>query len=306
LERQKQGKIGGISIRGWRKKCENDSKFDTYKCGERIAPGSAMANWFLVATALLTAPGPLHAADLTAIERKIAKEPAYAGKPKYCLLVFGPEAKTRIWLALDGDKLYVDRNGNGDLTDDGPALAAKVDGDSEEATRTFKLTELREGSLTHRDLSLYVTSLQPLAERDKPAKALLTRDPAARGYILNVDVEMPGRRGNGLGGRVEQTASLRDLAGFLQFASSPREAPVIHFGGPWSITLYSADDLTVGREDDLVLSVGIPGIGPGTTAFVAYEKLVPTTAFPTAEITFPPKAAGEPPIKQLFELKERC
>jgi hypothetical protein len=29
-------------------------------------------------------------ADLTKIDRTIAKEPAYKSKPKYCLLVFGP------------------------------------------------------------------------------------------------------------------------------------------------------------------------------------------------------------------------
>src|SRR5262245_65651509 len=49
------------------------------------------------------------ATDLTKIDRTIAKEPAYKSKPKYCLLVFGPEAKMRVWLVLDGDVLYVDR-----------------------------------------------------------------------------------------------------------------------------------------------------------------------------------------------------
>src|SRR5262245_46854775 len=59
-------------------------------------------------------------ADLTKIERTIAKEPVYQTKtPKYCLLVFGPEAKMRVWLVLDGKDLYVDRNGDGDLTGSG-------------------------------------------------------------------------------------------------------------------------------------------------------------------------------------------
>src|SRR5436309_386901 len=62
------------------------------------------------------------AADLTKIDRTIVKEPTYKSKPKYCLLVFGPQAKTRIWLVLDGNILYVDRNGNGDLTEKGEAL----------------------------------------------------------------------------------------------------------------------------------------------------------------------------------------
>src|SRR5262249_25537794 len=62
---------------------------------------------------------PATAADLSKIDRTIAKEPKYQSKPKYCLLVFGPEAKTNVWLVLDGDVLYVDRNGNGDLTEEG-------------------------------------------------------------------------------------------------------------------------------------------------------------------------------------------
>jgi hypothetical protein len=65
------------------------------------------------------------AADLSKIDRTLAKEPVYKNKPKYCLLVFGPEAKTRVWLVLDGDTLYVDRNGNGDLTEDGERVEAR-------------------------------------------------------------------------------------------------------------------------------------------------------------------------------------
>src|SRR5213082_1262207 len=68
---------------------------------------------------------PVEAFDLSKVERKLLKEPAYKHKPKYCLLVFGPEAKTRIWLVLDGDTLYVDRNGDGDLTEKGESIQAQ-------------------------------------------------------------------------------------------------------------------------------------------------------------------------------------
>src|SRR5262245_25190662 len=65
-------------------------------------------------------------ADLTKIDRTIAKEPAYQSKsPSYGLLVFGPEAKSRAWVVLDGDVLYVDRNCNGDLTEEGKRLVIK-------------------------------------------------------------------------------------------------------------------------------------------------------------------------------------
>ena len=61
-------------------------------------------------------PLPAAAVDWDKIDRTIAKQPVYQSKaPQYCLLVFGAEAKTRVWLVLDGEVLYVDRNGNGDL-----------------------------------------------------------------------------------------------------------------------------------------------------------------------------------------------
>src|SRR2546423_845878 len=90
----------------------------------------------LVALAVGIAVAP--AADLTKIDRSLKKEPAYQSKsPKYGLLVFGPKAETRIWLVLDvGDELaggdgsktflYVDRNGDGDLTGPGEKVACTV------------------------------------------------------------------------------------------------------------------------------------------------------------------------------------
>src|SRR5712692_5878487 len=67
--------------------------------------------------ALVCAAPTAWGVDLAKIERTIAKEPVYQTKtPQYCLLVLGPEAKTHMWLVLDGKVLYVDRNGDGDLT----------------------------------------------------------------------------------------------------------------------------------------------------------------------------------------------
>ena len=65
---------------------------------------------------------PASAADPSEIDRTIAKEPKYQSKPKYCLLVFGPEARTKVWLVMEGLSLYVDRNANGDLTEPGERL----------------------------------------------------------------------------------------------------------------------------------------------------------------------------------------
>jgi hypothetical protein len=77
--------------------------------------------WSALAWVALTAL-PTAAADLSSIERSVSKEPRYAGTPQYLLLAFGEEARTRVWVVLDGDRLFVDRNRNGDLTDDGAPL----------------------------------------------------------------------------------------------------------------------------------------------------------------------------------------
>src|ERR1700732_1954245 len=97
---------------------------------------------------LLFCAGPGMAADLSKIDRTIAKEPKYQSKPKYCLLVFGPEAKTRVWLVLDGDVLYVDRNGNGDLTEAGERVTA----DKEGVFQIGRITET--GTTTSHDAEL--------------------------------------------------------------------------------------------------------------------------------------------------------
>src|SRR5262245_3164860 len=98
----------------------------------------------VTAAALLLscAAGAAEAADLKKVDRQIKKEPAYQSKaPLYALLVFGPEAKDRAWLVRDGDVLYVDRNGDGDLTAPGNKVPAKKDQPHDEDV-TFEAGEL--------------------------------------------------------------------------------------------------------------------------------------------------------------------
>lgn len=175
------------------------------------------------------------AADLAQIERKIAKEPAYHSKPKYCLLVLGPEAKKRVWLVQDGGALYVDRNGNGDLTEpDEKVMAEKrKDRDADDRNYTFAAGELREGGKRHLNLSALVSDLNRVTPG---AEAVLERDPKARDYRIGLEVEKPGRQGLGEGGRLVQGAG-SDTNGLLQFADRPQDAPILHFGGPWTMGL---------------------------------------------------------------------
>jgi hypothetical protein len=103
-----------------------------------------------------------------------------------------------------------------------------------------------------------------------------------------------------------QLAGPTDTRGVLQFADKAADAPVLHFRGPWQITLYSRPHLRIGRDTEMILAVGSPGLGNGTTTFVGYDDLIPDGANPKAEVTFPGGKPGDPPIRELYELKQRC
>ncbi len=252
---------------------------------------------------LMAVSSPCFAVDLTKIERSIRKETAYQDKPKYCLLVFGPEATTRVWLVLDGKRLFVDRNGNGDLTDDGEPVAAAESARIMEE-EAYEVGEIRDGTRTHKNLTLRSRKLESYYDADGSIRKWVAATPGARGLFLRAEIEMPGWKGNGVGGRIEQYVFFRDAHGFLTFADQPRNAPILHFGGPWQIV--NAPRLIAGRETELIVNVGTLGLGAGTFARIAYEGVIPEQVYPRVEITFPAKNPGEPPLKRHFELKGRC
>jgi len=235
------------------------------------------------------------------------KEPRYqTATPEYCLLVFGPEATTRVWVVRDGDTLYVDRNGNGDLTEPGERVAADVKSSTPgENVYTFHAGEVRVGKHVHKDLCVSMVKLSDFADVDEAVKAHVSKNPQARGYMVAMEMEIAGLEGKGEGGRVIQQAVFADYNGLLQFAAAPRDAPVIHLGGPLQISLAHPQRLQIGRSVDVVLSVGTPGVGPGTMAFVFYDGVIPLTAYPKVEVTYPGKQ-GESPLKELYELRARC
>jgi len=128
---------------------------------------------------------PLSAADLTKVSRTIDKEPVYKSKsPKYCLVVLGKEAKTKLWLVLDGDALYVDRNCNGDLTEPGERIARRVDDRIADENLQFKCSEIQDGDLRHLELEVGATKLSA-ASSDEQVKQYVAKEPAAIGYRLS-------------------------------------------------------------------------------------------------------------------------
>jgi hypothetical protein len=261
----------------------------------------------------LAAPAP--AADPPPVDRSPpSKEPAYKTKaPRYGLLAFGPAARDRVWLVLDGDTLYVDRNGNGDLTEPGEKVAANQEPgrDPEEDGYGFDAGEVTVGGRTHKGLLVSFLRLKRYdgseLGRRPDAKAALAKDPKAMAAVVTIDAEVAGMKGGGIGGRVSFMAGPVDLTGVFKFAVRPADAPVVVAGGPLEVTFYG--DLPaprVGRECEFVLVVGTPGVGPGTFAMVRYEDTIPEDAKPVAEVTYQPAKPGDPPVKEKYEVKGRC
>lgn len=212
----------------------------------------------LLSLALLAAASlPASGADLSKLPRTIARAPAWQSKsPRYCLLVFGPTAATRIWLAADGDRLFVDRNGNGDLTEAGEVVTAAKD---DSGFLTFDVGELREADGKTRHTKLRVT--------------LFGKDTGSGTVAVQA------------ADRGEQIAG-NDLAGALTFADKPAAAPVIHFNGPLRMALTSATPLQRSAKPvRLNAVVGTPGLGEGTFAAVSADD-VPEGVHPRAEIEF--------------------
>lgn len=252
---------------------------------------------------------PLQAQEKKNVEPLHLKEPTYQTKtPRYGQLVFGPEAKTTVWLVHDGDCLYVDRNGNGDLTEPGEMIrATKTEyTDPKEGTYLFDVGDLKEGSLTHKSVQVYVSKVNHLVNSMSSVKTYVEKYADSLGYNVFMDVEMPGKNGTGIGGRINQRSAMVDAQGVLRFADAPRHAPQLHFRGPWQIALEAGQTMTVGREIDMVLVLETPGKGPGAGVQTAYDKLIPANIHPQVEITYPPEKHGSSPLHELYELKERC
>jgi hypothetical protein len=231
----------------------------------------------------------LCAADLSRLRQPEPKVPAsIAHSAKYCLLAFGPEARTRVWLAWDGSALYADRTGDGDLTRPGACITGKKwnEQDSDpDNWLVFDLGDVRDGDRLHRDVSVQIAGLKRF-DTTEGASAILTRDAKARAFQIVASVQIAGFHGARSDGQLTQVAGFSDPTGILQFAARPEDSPVIHFGGPWVIALAQKPTLRINRPIDVYLALTTPGLGPGTEVLTGYEGVVPKQLHPKAEFTF--------------------
>jgi hypothetical protein len=236
-----------------------------------------------VFAALVASGAAACAADLSKIDRTIAKEPAYRSpKPTYCLLVFGPAARTRVWVVRDGSVLYVDKNANGDLTDKGERLPADSHG------RDFQPFEIADRAGPYR---YHVTGIRVFEH--------------PKGAFLSAEVEILGKFKQYGGGLMKERS---------------RDAAVAHFNGPLAIGPdEDVDGVIVGnlargdKPRELRVLVGTMDKPNGCWVVVKNTvsedgklKDFPTDIHPIAEVEFPPGQLGEKPVVRRYELKQRC
>jgi hypothetical protein len=134
-----------------------------------------MRLWCFPLPLLLGLPAAAVPADLARIDRAIKAEPTYVGRPHYCLLIFGLQTKTRVWIVLDGDTLHVDRNADGDLTGPGKAVRAETKDDC----KIFSAGTIAAGNLMHTNLTVYANRLGRWVDviGDTPGVRELAREP---------------------------------------------------------------------------------------------------------------------------------
>jgi hypothetical protein len=258
------------------------------------------------------------------------KEPVYQGTPLYCLFVIGPEA-TPHWLVLDGDRVYLDRNANGDLTDkenrieaaprgvtDGkapPGLGkAGQKGPGPNVPGFFTLGTLR-GSTGRAPFSNLLFELSTSGDRKDFAFSLWTDDPkvlpkigSPLGIRNAVSVQMGSRleirRTDPQPRRTPAQVYARVASGVL--ARRPADAPVIWFDGPLAVRLAIPDETFLVRGEKtahLSVTVGTFVSEKGSRVLTLQE--IPDRVHPVADVEFPSEGSRKP-IRARFVLNERC
>ncbi len=196
------------------------------------------------------------------------------------LVTLGDRGDVKVWMVEDGRRLFVDKNANGDLTDDGPPLEP---------------SNLRHLDTSSRwDFHYSLDAIPRQASGTGSTNFVLERwnyngKEDTYGLSLSVNSRMPMYAG-----------------WFGTFWSTNRDnAPVIHFGGPFTPTLLRRTAFTIGEKGQR-LSLGFfnPGSCPGAESRLSIEGL-PRDVMPELKIEWP-TADGGKPLLTFHELNRRC
>jgi len=135
----------------------------------------------------------------------VLRQPAYgSARPGYALVVFGADERCRVWLVSDGRALYVDRNGNRDLTEPDECVEPDDRGD-------------------------YVCDVLACDRDGRKGTYRLRVTPAADGEEAGIKYLSVHP--------VEDIQRFHSTAGIVRFGRTPEDAPVIPIDGPLRFVL---------------------------------------------------------------------
>lgn len=247
-----------------------------------------------------SATGTKVGSDLTKLNRTIRKEPAYSARPYYTLLAIGPDASKRVWMVLDGSTLFVDRNGNGDLTEEG---------------ERFSLTSTRELSKeqAYSHFNVFDISLGGPDENKGKTKYQLEhwiRDPD---FVPKTDFDKTWARER----KEWEQATLWRIMGdnrtqtAITFSRRPEDAQISHLGGPLTVRLRFPDQTFCrSNAEPLQVEIGTFGLSTRGNRIPAFSRVMttelPSDVHPQAVIEFPGRRPTDPPVVVTVALKRRC
>ncbi len=264
-----------------------------------------LASIALAALALGWAAPPARSAELRKIDRTVGKEPRYAAQPRYALLVFGPEAKTRVWLVLDSQVLYVDRNGNGDLTE----ANERIEPDPAAAKKSSGEFVYDMGAIAGARLQLRRPRRDP---GDRDAGVTDEQHALLKGY--REDHKKHGWESASLVRISEDGIQVQNPVVFCQ---KPKDAQVSHLNGPLTSIVRSAalagtvEPLKRGAEELFAVCIGTPGLATRNYGYAPiFSRLttseVPAGLHPLAKFEFPHRDPDKPAVKVEVALDRRC
>ena len=213
---------------------------------------------------------------------------------------------------FDGDVLYADRNGNGDLTklDERLEPTSTTELNPPNPIRTFRSYHLdtlavSEGNTKYRigdvlqitpDSTFGVESKEEKAFRaaieSKPDSISAAVLKAPRGVWINVDVTVDGKWAQ---------------RGIAQCCDQPRNAPILHFDGPLTFAL-AQPQATLTRTpagNDLSVQLVTPGLGDHSLTYTGYQN-TSEKLHPVAEIDFPSQEPEGRAIRVVAPMNQRC
>jgi hypothetical protein len=263
------------------------------RLGERCGMQSRFA--ILAGSVILLTALPAYAVDYDKLDRKLTKEPTYQTKnPRYALLLFGPEGRLPIWVALDGEVLYVDLNSDGDLTAPNECFAKEAD---------FKPVEL--------------------VDPDRKTRYVLER--IRTDHSFYTDKVRQEREKNGIPPGLMADVSIKGPIDYQQYCeivemgNGPKKAMLAHFHGPLTIRpmlinwkLPESAALRKGKNPvEFIALVGTMSERHGCWVVVRTcddkKCLFPDGVRPVAEIEFPSSDLDSKPIKKTYTLNGyRC